>query len=294
MVNKLLQINQPRETAMSSFEKKSLIKKIQATTKLPSLDLTITKLIKLLRQEEVIITEIVELTEKDQALVAQILRIINSGFYGLKQKVDSVGHAINLLGLQNIKNLVYGVSVMNFFGEDQKAEWEHSYTSSLLMERIIKECGIKSNVSADLPVAMLLHDIGKLILRKFNPKKYKMAAGNAAQNPNMSLSRSEEQFLHINHAEAATILMEKWEIDDSIAIPIQWHHNVDELPPDEFILETALVQIVNWVDNRVREIYIEEPSKKLLTSAGIDEIDKLYWVSSHRKALIEMAKAGRQ
>jgi HD-like signal output (HDOD) protein len=264
-----------------------LIKSIADTTELPALNFTVTKLIQMLRREDASHEEVVATVERDQALVAQVLRVINSGYYGLKAKVESVGHAISLLGLMQLKSIVFGISVMGVFGEDQKAEWEHSYTSSLLMERLLKECGIRSSVSKDLPVGMLLHDLGKLILRKFSPKKYEMAI-QACKTARVDISSAETNFLHVNHAEAAGILLDKWEIEPSISIPIQWHHTYDQLPPEEYTLESALVQFVDWVDHRVRDIVIQEPSPRLLRNAGIEEIDKLYWVSTHRKMVANL------
>ncbi|NCB36344.1 MAG: HDOD domain-containing protein, partial [Clostridia bacterium] len=43
---------------------------------------------------------------KDQVLVAQILKLINSGFYSLRREVKNINHAVNLLGVNKLKELL--------------------------------------------------------------------------------------------------------------------------------------------------------------------------------------------
>jgi hypothetical protein len=71
--------------------------------------------------------------------------------------------------------------------------------------------------------------------------------------------------------------MQKWDMTEDIIKPVSYHHYVS--PPEDYILETALTQFVNWVDCRCRNIICDEPSKELLNAAGIEAIDKDYWVN---------------
>ncbi|OGV52944.1 MAG: hypothetical protein A2X49_10660 [Lentisphaerae bacterium GWF2_52_8] len=263
------------------FEKKLLLKKIAGMTTLPTPSAHVMKVMLLLRDEEVKMGSLIATIERDQSLVAQILKLINSGYYGLRKTVDSVERAVNLLGILNIKHLVYSAAIMDLFSNDEQAEWLHSYSASVLMGNLLKENEIPG-LANTLPLSMLMHDIGKVVLRRFSPKKYSLAVSHSVNDRTPSF-RAEEAILHINHAEVGGILLEKWDMDEEIIKPVLYHH-MENVPKDH-VLETALMQFVNWVDCNARDIICLEPTKALLDSAGIEQIDKEYWVEYQKKLI---------
>jgi len=255
-----------------AFEKNMLLRQISQMTNIPTPSPIIIKVMHLLRDEDVQTHDLIAAIERDQSLVSQILKLINSGFYGLRKSIDSVERAVNLLGIFNIKQLVYSASIMDLFSKDEQKEWDHSYSSSVLMTHIMKENDIPA--ASNLPLTMLMHDIGKVILRRFSPKKYKMALIKA-QEKGIPLYQAEDAIIHIDHAEVGGMLMKRWNMTDDITIPVLSHH----LPevPEHCVIETALTQFVNWVDCSARKIPCAEPSPKLMQAAGFEEIDKNYW-----------------
>jgi EAL and modified HD-GYP domain-containing signal transduction protein len=65
--------------------------------------LSILQLVAALQNPQISFAEIESLIAHDVALSYRLLRYINSAFFGLRREVDSVGRAIALLGLENIK-----------------------------------------------------------------------------------------------------------------------------------------------------------------------------------------------
>lgn len=270
----------------SIVEKKLLLRKISEMKNLPTPSANMMKVMLLLRDEDVKIDALVEAIEKDQSMVAQILKLINSGFYGLRKSVETVEHAIALLGIINIKQVVYSASIMEFFSDDEHLEWNHSYSSSVLMGNFIKENELPGiNI---LPLAMLMHDLGKVVLRRFSPKKYQVALQHAA-NDKLPIFMIEDAMLQINHAEVGSVLLQKWDSSEDIVKPVLQHH-MKEIPED-FIFETALVQFINWADCTCRSIPCYEPTRELMDAAGIDEIDKNYWLDKHSKLIESLEKS---
>lgn len=262
---------------VSQFEKKLIMTKISEMNNLPALSANVTKVMTLLRDDNTKMELLVESLEKDLSLVAQILKLVNSGFYGLRNTVETVEHAVSLLGIMNLKQVVYSATIMDFFSKDEQQEWNHSYSSSILMSNIIRDNELEG--INNLPLAMLMHDLGKVVLRKYSPKKYQLNV-QKAKNDKIPVFEMENNVLGINHAEAGAILLEKWKCIDEIIKPVLYHHNV-EVPPD-FVFETALVQFVNWVDNKVRNVVCPPLSKELMVAAGIEEIDTDYWLNYQR------------
>jgi HD-like signal output (HDOD) protein len=103
---------------------------------LPALSANVTKVMTLLRDDSAKMESIVEALEKDVSLVAEILKLVNSGFYGLRNTVETVEHAVSLLGIMNLKQVVYSATIMDFFSKDEQQEWNHSYSSSILCSNI--------------------------------------------------------------------------------------------------------------------------------------------------------------
>lgn len=274
-------LGQPLKT--SEIEKKMLLKKIKEMQNLPMPSANVMKVMLLLRDEDVKMYHLIPAIEKDQVLVAQILKLINSGYYGLRKTIDSVERAVNLLGILNIKHIVYSASIMDLFTDEEKVEWDHAYSASVLMSSILKENEIPAE--SNLPLSMLMHDIGKVVLRRFSPKKYQMVL-NHSENDKIPSFKVEEALFQLTHADAAGILMEKWEMTEELIKPVTYHHRDDV--PEDYVMETCLIQFVNWVDCTARGILCLPPSRELLAAAGFEEIDKTYWVDYQRKFIEDL------
>ena len=268
---------------MKDHMKKIIKHKITTLSDLPAPSDSIMKIMLLLRNQNVDMEELVTEIEKTQTLVAQILKMINSGYYSMKTSIDTVSTAVSLLGVNNIKQLVYSASIMDMFSANERLEWNHSYSSSVLMTKIMKENDIP--VASNLPITMLLHDIGKVVLRKFNPKQYEMAQTQAEANRLPSYA-FEEALIQVTHSEAGAWLLETWDMTEDVILPIYYHHSATT--GGVYTLETALVQLVNWVDNVVRGIICDKPPEELMVEAGIEEIDYDYWINIQRTIIDEL------
>jgi len=227
--------------------------------------------------------ELIEAISQDQYLVARILKLINSGYYGLRKTIDTVDRAVNLLGILKVKQVVYSASIMDIFSKEEEKEWAHAYSSSVLMSSIMEEHEIPA--ASNLPLTILMHDIGKVILRRFTPKKYRMAQ-ELAEHEKLSISVAEDRVIHINHAEAGGWLLEKWQMTEDIYKPVQNHHCQEV--PSEYVLETALLQFVNWVDCSARNIPCPPPSTEIMKEAGFEEIDVDYWINYQKQLILDI------
>ena len=276
-----LQLNKPSEV-----EKRMLFKRISEMENLPTPSESVMKAMLLLRSRDVQVDQLVAAIEKDQSLVAQILKMVNSSFYELRSSIDSVERAVSMLGLSNVKRIVYSALIMEFFSADEQIEWNHAYSSSVLMANIVRENDLPN--AASLPLAMILHDIGKVVLRRFCPQKYKLVHMQAAKG-GLPVGECELDSIGVSHAEAGAILLEKWGISEDIMMPVLQHHIASV--PQNHIFETALVQFVNWVDCSVRAIPCRLPTPELMDAAGIEGIDESYWLSYQSK-LIEGLEGG--
>ncbi len=260
-----------------NFEKKALLDKVGKMANLPTPSGTIMEIMLKLRNEDIEIRELVPTIARDQSLVAQILKMINSGYYGLRKQIDTVDRAVNLLGIIKIKQIVYAASIMDMFTDDERLEWNHAYTSSLLMAFLLEDQKIPA--ASNLPLVMLMHDIGKLVLRRFAPTKYKLAK-QQSDTERRPLYHFEDSMIHITHAEIGAWLLERWQMTEEIFKPVRYHH-IQTIPPD-FQIETMLVQFVDWADNMARGCVASPPSPELAQQTGFEIVDMDYWINRQR------------
>jgi HD-like signal output (HDOD) protein len=69
------------------------------------------------------------LIQQDAAIAARILKISNSALYGFPSEIQSLSHAISLLGTMTVRNLVLAASMKETyrrFGFLEKLLWQHS------------------------------------------------------------------------------------------------------------------------------------------------------------------------
>ena len=273
-----IQLNKPSEV-----EKRMLLKRISEMENLPTPSDSVMKVMLLLRGKEIPLDQLVPAIERDQSLVAQILKMVNCSFYNIRTHINSVERAVSMLGLEKVKHIVYSALIMEFFSPDEQVEWSHAYSSSLLMANLIK--GGEIHGVEMLPLAMILHDIGKVVLRRFCPQKYKLAHMNAAKT-RKTIFECEMESIGISHADAGALLLEKWASSGDIVTPVLQHHMVDV--PEVYVFETALMQYVNWVDDSVRGIPSRRPAAPLMDAAGIEDIDDNYWLEYQRGLITKL------
>src|SRR5688572_33034725 len=93
-------------------QQQQLVKQIRQCPNLPSLPTIAMQVLDLAQKSDVDIAEIARIISKDPALSTKILRTVNSSFYGRSQAVSTISHALVILGLQSVKTLVLGFSLV--------------------------------------------------------------------------------------------------------------------------------------------------------------------------------------
>ena len=202
----------------------------QSIINLPTLPTIAAKLIELVDKRNTTAKMIGELIEDDQVLTAKLLKMCNSAYYGLANKVDNVQHAIVLLGFDTVKEVTLSVSVLNYFkrsGNESQFDlmkfWEHSAAVGIGARLIAKEvCPAKANIAF---LCGLLHDLGKVVLVQYMPKEYEDVITKAHDQKRM-IHDVEREVFGIDHGEVGYLLAEKWKIADEVISVMRYHHNL--------------------------------------------------------------------
>src|SRR5690349_2435229 len=86
--------------------------KILSCPTLPSLPTIAMQVLELAQKAEVDLNEIAKTITQDPALAGKLLKTVNSSFYGRSNSVSTVSHALVIMGLQSVKTLVLGFSLV--------------------------------------------------------------------------------------------------------------------------------------------------------------------------------------
>ena len=195
---------------------------------LPALTPVVKKLIEMIKNPAASATDVGELISQDVSLCATTLKLVNSPFYGLSQKVDRVTHAIVIMGFGRVKNIALGISVLETLKSQQGADfdytglWEHAIGTAIAAEALAARLG--SVYVDEAFVAGLLHDQGKLILFKQFPNEFGHVQRLIEQRE-MLMQEAELEIMGINHALIGTWLAEKWKFPEHLTAAIRMHHN---------------------------------------------------------------------
>jgi HD-like signal output (HDOD) protein len=212
-------------------ELETLSLKIARSENLPVLPQIVSAVLKLADDPNSTARDMEKLVEREPAIAAKVLRVANSAYYG-GQKVSSVGRAISLLGMMNIRALVVGVAFQQVINEKQNSQnfckltlWRHSMAVSTAARILGK---MKSpHLAEELYTAGMMHDLGLLVLDRFYPV-YLDEAVKMAQSDGIELHLAEQHLFGFDHSHIGGILAERWNFSPIIKHAIRYHHSPAE------------------------------------------------------------------
>jgi len=172
---------------------------------------------------------LVEIINQDLGLCSKILQLVNSAFFGLPRKIDSIAEALFQLGLENVRALVLSIQVFSLFDQTKvrmfspDALWEHSFQVGVLARNI---ASFEKRPTEEIETAFtagLLHDVGKLVLVTGMPRAWQEALDLATAGC-LPLWQAERSRLSASHAEVGAALFALWGISDAIVEAVAFHH----------------------------------------------------------------------
>ena len=187
---------------MRISDPKKIIAKIDD---LPTLPRTVLKITELVNDPKSSAKDIARVITDDQVLTARLLKLVNSSFYGLPQRISTVTGAIVLLGFDAIRNLLLTTSVFDMFAtrnksrlQEQERFWDHSLGCAV-GAKVIGNF-LRHDKIEELFVCGLLHDIGKIVEMRFLPTEFSKVAS-TVEKENILMIAAENKILGFNHAD---------------------------------------------------------------------------------------------
>ena len=194
---------------------------------LPSLPGVAVRLLEMTRKDDVQLSDIATLVQQDQALAAKVLRTVNSSYYALASPCGSIERAIAFLGLNTVKSLVLGFSLVEAAADaaasghfDLRAHWRRSiYGAGAARELAIRTGAADPD---DAFTAGLFQDVGMLAMHVALGDDYAPVLARSASG---DLRQVEVVMLGIDHCEVGRALAQRWKLPREISDAIAHHHD---------------------------------------------------------------------
>ncbi|MDA1277632.1 MAG: HDOD domain-containing protein [Verrucomicrobia bacterium] len=237
---------------------------------LPTLSSVVHRLHEMIRNPNVSAADIGQLIAQDVALASTTLKLVNSAFYGLSQKVNSVTHAIVILGFNKVKNIALAASILKAFENCKSTDfdylgfWEHSIGTATAAEVLARS--LRSPYTDEAFISGLLHDQGKLILVQYFPEEFQKVSTLIHTN-RITMHKAEQEVMGFDHSLVGTWLAEKWKFPEHLSLAIRMHHK-----PAMARQHNELIQIVHTADILCRALNIGNGGDPF-----ISELDTQIW-----------------
>lgn len=176
--------------------------------------------------------EIGQIISGDPALSARLLRIVNSSFFGFPSKIETIAHAVTIVGTAQLHDLALATTVVNQFKNvpknviNMEKFWLHSVATGLAA-RVIAV--YRRELNADRFYLMgMLHDLGRLVLFLNAPEQMEKVMSRYAEEG--LLHHAENQVIGFDHADVLGMLLEVWQLPEMLQEAVAYHHIPNETP----------------------------------------------------------------
>ena len=189
---------------------------------IPPCPAVVLSLLKEAEQPDVDFNKLAKLISGDVSLAVAMLKMANSPFFALRNKVSSVQMALSVLGLKNIIQLVRGLALRQSMGNvPMERFWDRSQYSAIVSSKIAS--GIHGISREDAYTYGLFHDCGiPILMQKYPDYKQKLAEANRSAELVIAI---EDQHYSTNHALVGSMLARTWFLPKLLSQAILKHHD---------------------------------------------------------------------
>jgi putative nucleotidyltransferase with HDIG domain len=205
------------------------------------------KILRMINEDLYEIDALAEEIRKDQVISAKTLQLCNSAIFSSRKKIESIEHAVVMLGQHLLLKFVISASLNNFFSQCgmgyslcKGGIYHHAIGTAIIAEKLAILTG---KISPSLAyTAGLLHDIGKVVLDQYINADFPLFYRQLNEE-RKNLIEVEKNELGIDHTEVGGDLAHSWSLPESLVETIRYHHK-----PENTVQNTELVHVVYLAD----------------------------------------------
>lgn len=228
------------------------------------------KLTRMIAANEGQSAEYEKIIKYDPALVMRVFKLVNSAFFSLREKVETVSDAVTYIGFDNLRNMVVVEAVKDLFKDGDEDEifsrkklWSHCVATGVCAQMISEK--VFGENGEDAFLCGLLHDIGIMIEDQLETELFLLML--KSYDGKMSFTEHEKKHIGVNHCEAGFWLSRDWKLPASVQFGIRDHHlNSSRIKPDSItgIIQLSELLVTKLDYSAVPEMHHDLPRPLLL------------------------------
>ncbi len=196
------------------------------------------------------LVDITQVISNDPGLTSRILRIVNSAYFALATKVDTIGRAVQVLGLNQVHDLALATAAVGSLaripcqGLDIHDYWRRSIYAAVVSKIVARRMGLRTGER--LFVAGLLHGIGELVLAFKEPVLFQELKA-AAIRRQVPLCVVQHEHLGFDYAAISGELLRQWQLPDELVMPVRHHTLGFSTIPPVWLDDVAVLQVASVI-----------------------------------------------
>lgn len=198
------------------------------------------RLLQCLAQETPEIATLTGLVESDPVIAARTLRVANSPFFGLSHEIESIAHAVSLVGLRSLQAMALAATVMDQFKASDpslqsvhQAHWRHSVAVAVCTQALARRARLPASAAF---TAGLLSDLGRLVMLTMDPTRYSQVQEMASRSVKAAsvdesatsvayrLMEAERTVWGFDHCQVGEQLARQWQLPAMLRRCMSLHH----------------------------------------------------------------------
>lgn len=186
-------------------------------------------------------SKMARIIERDPVLTSKILKVVNSAFYGFHRQVDSIEHAIVILGNEEVVNLAFSIAIHKILDtiSPDKAQklWEHSLVVAHLSQWLGPMMGYSAREK--IYTVGLLHDFGKIVFLQRGHFISDIDSPSTLED-----LAKEEMDSGLSHAEMGAYVAERWNLPAGIVDALLCHHHPGKAKDMELSVTIHIADVI--------------------------------------------------
>ncbi|MBF0473670.1 MAG: HDOD domain-containing protein [Nitrospirae bacterium] len=206
------------------------------------------KIMELLEDGKTELPDLIKIIRLSPGLTTSVLKIANKESYKHQGEIASIMDAVKIMGEAQMYKIITSAAFCSLLNKPLRGFdlisddlLTHSIAVAIIAEVICNALKIE-NIE-EIFTASLLHDVGKLILVEFVEDDFTEIMKHSKANRE-SFEIAERKILGIEHGELGAMLLEIWELPQSLIIPVRYHHD-PEGKTGQYQLITDIVHIAD-------------------------------------------------
>ena len=210
------------------ISRSEVLERVGGCEQLRAFSPTVSQLLSLTADPNTSMARVVKAITQDHAVALKILRLANSVIYTRGESVTSVKSAVMRIGMENIRQAVLNIGVVEHFSAATFGEhlslaqfWEHAISTGLIAAEITHA---RDPAAAEAAfTGGLLHDVGRLVYIEQLGPVYQQAL-RAASEMGLPLEQVEARLLLLSHADVMDKVLHSWKFPKDLINPLVFHH----------------------------------------------------------------------